>query len=58
MLPPSPAVRAVPAAPPRPTSAAVRLPPVKVKGKEKELNVFNVIGLRSREWRSETTRPT
>jgi adenylate cyclase len=37
--------------------AAVRLPPLKVKGKEKELDVFNVIGLRSSEWKNETTRP-
>ncbi|MDX2019114.1 MAG: adenylate/guanylate cyclase domain-containing protein [Deltaproteobacteria bacterium] len=37
--------------------AAVRLPPLKVKGKEKELNVYNVIGMRSSDWRQESTRP-
>ncbi|MDZ4697711.1 MAG: adenylate/guanylate cyclase domain-containing protein [Deltaproteobacteria bacterium] len=35
--------------------AAVKLPPVRVKGKEKELNVYNVIGLRSNEFRPEST---
>ena len=37
--------------------AAIRLPPLKVKGKEKELNVYNVIGMRSSDWRQESTRP-
>lgn len=37
--------------------AAVRLPPLRVKGKEKELNVYNVIGMRSSDWRQESTRP-
>jgi len=38
--------------------AAVRLPPVKVKGKEKPLDVYNVIGLRSKEFRGEVTQST
>lgn len=37
--------------------AAIRLPPLKVKGKEKELAVYNVIGMRSSDWRQESTRP-
>ena len=38
--------------------AAIRLPPLRVKGKIKELNVYNVIGMRSSDWRQESTRPT
>jgi adenylate cyclase len=38
--------------------AAVPLPPVRVKGKTDELRVYNAVGLRAREWNSDTTRPT
>lgn len=37
--------------------AAIRLPPVRVKNKAEELKVWNAIGLRSSEWRHESTRP-
>lgn len=37
--------------------AAVRLPPLRVKNKAEELRVFHVVGLRSSEWRHESTRP-
>ncbi len=36
---------------------AVALPPVKVKGKENELRIFNVIGMKGQEWHREFTRP-
>jgi adenylate cyclase len=36
---------------------ALLLPPVKVKGKEQELKIYNVLGLKGEEWRSERTRP-
>jgi adenylate cyclase len=36
---------------------AVHLPAVKVKGKEQELKIFNVLGLKGEEWRQEHTRP-
>ena len=38
--------------------AAVPLPPVRVKGKTDELRVYNAVGMRAREWSSDTTRPT
>jgi adenylate cyclase len=38
--------------------AAVPLPPVRVKGKADELRVYNAVGMRAREWKSDTTRPT
>jgi adenylate cyclase len=37
--------------------AAVRLPPVRVKNKAEELRIWNAVGLRSAEWRHESTRP-
>jgi adenylate cyclase len=36
---------------------AVTLPAVRVKGKEQELKIYNVIGLKGEEWRQERTRP-
>ena len=36
---------------------AVHLPAVKVKGKENELQIYNVLGLKGEEWRQEHTRP-
>jgi len=36
---------------------AQSLTPVKVKGKEQELKIYNVIGLKGEEWRQERTRP-
>ncbi len=39
------------------TVAAVPLPPVRVKGKADELRVYNAVGLRQRDFNSETTRP-
>ena len=36
---------------------ALALPPVRVKGKEQELKIYNVIGLKGEEWRQERTRP-
>jgi adenylate cyclase len=36
---------------------AMTLPPVRVKGKEQELKIYNVLGLKGEEWRSERTRP-
>jgi adenylate cyclase len=38
--------------------AAIPLPPVRVKGKTDELKVYNAVGMRTREWNSDTTRPT
>ncbi|HVV52751.1 MAG TPA: adenylate/guanylate cyclase domain-containing protein [Polyangia bacterium] len=38
--------------------AAVPLPPVRVKGKAEELRVYNAVGLRQRDFRGETTRPS
>ena len=38
--------------------AAIPLPPVRVKGKTDELRVYNAVGMRAREWNSDTTRPT
>ncbi len=35
----------------------VHLPPVKVKGKENELQIYNVLGMKGEEWRQEHTRP-
>jgi len=37
--------------------AATALPPVKVKGKTDMLRVWNVTGMRSSDWRAETTKP-
>ncbi len=37
--------------------AAVALPAVRVKGKSEDLHIWNAIGLRASEWKSETTRP-
>jgi adenylate cyclase len=37
--------------------AAVALPPVRVKGKSEELRIWNAVGLRASEWRSENTKP-
>ena len=36
---------------------AVTLPPVRVKGKENEQQVYNVVGMKGEEWRQELTRP-
>ncbi len=37
---------------------ALALPPVRVKGKEQELKIYNVVGLKGEgEWRQELTRP-
>jgi len=36
---------------------AQSLTPVKVKGKEQELKIYNVVGLKGEEWRQERTRP-
>ena len=36
---------------------AAALPPVKVKGKEQELQIYNVARHEGREWRQERTRP-
>lgn len=36
---------------------AVALPAVKVKGKEQELRIYNVVGMKGEEWRQERTRP-
>jgi adenylate cyclase len=33
------------------------LPAVKVKGKEQELQIYNVVGIKGEEWRQEHTRP-
>jgi adenylate cyclase len=33
----------------------VQLPPVKVKGKEQELSVYSVLGMKGEEWRAEQT---
>jgi adenylate cyclase len=38
--------------------AAIPLAPVRVKGKTEELKVYNAVGMRAREWNSDTTRPT
>jgi adenylate cyclase len=35
----------------------VQLPPVRLKGKEQEQQVYNVVGLKGDEWRQERTRP-
>ena len=35
----------------------VRLDPVKVKGKQQELQIYNVLGIKGEEWRQEHTRP-
>ena len=35
----------------------VHLPPVKVKGKEQELQIYSVLGMKGEEWRQEHTRP-
>jgi adenylate cyclase len=35
----------------------VSLPPVKVKGKEKEVNIYNVTSLKSDEWQADLTSP-
>jgi adenylate cyclase len=37
--------------------AAVALPPVRVRGKAEELRVWNAIGMRDSEWKSDTTKP-
>ena len=37
--------------------AAIPLPNVRVKGKAEELRVYNAIGMRSRDFTSENTRP-
>ena len=36
---------------------AIALPAVRVKGKEQELKIYNVIGMKGEEWRQERTRP-
>jgi adenylate cyclase len=36
---------------------SVHLPAVKVKGKENELQIYNVLGMKGEEWRQEQTRP-
>lgn len=36
---------------------AVALPPAKVKGKNEELRIYNVIGMKGQEWQREFTRP-
>ena len=36
---------------------ALSLPAVKVKGKEQELKIYNVVGMRGEEWKQERTRP-
>jgi adenylate cyclase len=38
--------------------AVIPLAPVRVKGKSDELRVFNAVGMRSREWISDNTRPS
>jgi adenylate cyclase len=35
----------------------VQMPPVRLKGKEQEQQVYNVIGMKGDEWRQERTRP-
>jgi len=35
----------------------VHLPAVKVKGKEQELQIYSVLGIKGEEWRQEHTRP-
>jgi adenylate cyclase len=37
--------------------AAVALPPVRVRGKADELRVWNAVGMRDSEWKSDTTKP-
>jgi hypothetical protein len=37
--------------------AAVALPPMRVKGKSEVLRVWNAIGMRSSDYKSETTKP-
>jgi adenylate cyclase len=37
--------------------AAVPLDPVRVKGKADELRVYNAVGLRTKDWRGEATKP-
>jgi adenylate cyclase len=36
---------------------SIHLPAVKVKGKEQELQIYNVLGMKGEEWRQEHTRP-
>jgi adenylate cyclase len=36
---------------------SVQLPPVRLKGKEQEQQIFNVVGMKGDEWRQERTRP-
>jgi adenylate cyclase len=36
---------------------SVTLPPVRLKGKEREQQIFNVLGMKGDEWRQERTRP-
>jgi adenylate cyclase len=36
---------------------SLQLPAVRVKGKEQELQIFNVVGMKGDEWRQERTRP-
>jgi len=40
------------------TVAAVPLAPVRVKGKADELRVYNAVGLRSKDWQGDNTRPS
>ncbi len=42
----------------RATSPPCRCRPIRVKGKAEELRVYNAVGMRSRQWSSDTTRPT
>jgi adenylate cyclase len=37
--------------------AVVPLDPVRVKGKADELRIYNAVGLRSKDWRGEATKP-
>lgn len=37
--------------------ATVALPPVRVRGKSEELRIWNVVGMRSNEWKGDTTKP-
>ena len=37
--------------------AAVALPPMRLRGKAEVLRVWNAIGMRGSDWKSETTKP-
>jgi hypothetical protein len=36
---------------------SLQLPPVRLKGTEQELQIYNVVGMKGDEWRQERTRP-